>query len=178
MKASSWFTKMIGTEMTLNNLENVLTLQLRDLYNAEERLIEALPALADAAANPELKKAFQDHLEETKHHKIRIEEAFQIMGQPVESETCEAMEGLIEESQQVINLDGDPDVKDAALIAAAQRVEHYEIAGYGCARAFAQQLGHDTVVQILQKTLEEEGRADKALTRIAETGINTIAAYS
>jgi ferritin-like metal-binding protein YciE len=178
MKASSWFTKMLGTEMTLNNLENVLILQLRDLHNAEERLIAALPAMADAAVNPALKKAFQEHLEETKQHKIRLEDAFQLIGQSVESETCEAMEGLIEESQEIINLDGDSDVKDAALIAAAQRIEHYEIAGYGCARTFAQQLGHDTVAHLLQKTLNEEGRADKTLTKIAESGINVIAAHS
>lgn len=178
MKASSWFSKMLGTAMTLDNLENVLVMQLRDLKSAEEQLIEALPKMAEAASNPELKSAFQAHLAETRQQKNRLDKAFQLLHKESESETCDAMKGLITEGEEVIGLDGDPDVKDAALIAAAQRVEHYEIAGYGCARTFARRLGHTAVAELLQETLDEEASADKILTHVAESSINTQAARS
>ncbi|HEY2759475.1 MAG TPA: ferritin-like domain-containing protein [Pirellulales bacterium] len=176
MSASSWFSKMIGTSMTLDNLENVLLLQLQDLYSAETQLIAALPKMADAAHSPQLKRAFQTHLEETRGHKTRIEQAFRALGQETKSETCDAMKGLVTEGQEIIDLDGDPEVKDAALIAAAQRVEHYEIAGYGCARSFARRLGRENVAQLLQQTLNEEANADKLLTQIAERSVNVHAA--
>lgn len=178
MSASSWFSKMIGTAMTLDNLENVLILQLQDLSSAEEQLIDALPKMADAAANPDLKSAFQTHLVETRGQKTRLDEAFRLLGMKPESETCEAMQGLIAEGEEIITLDGEPDVKDAALIAAAQRVEHYEMAGYGCARTFARRLGHNEVARLLQETLEEEGNADKILSHIAEGVVNSQAARS
>ncbi|RIK77440.1 MAG: ferritin-like domain-containing protein [Planctomycetota bacterium] len=162
--------------MTLDSLENVLVLQLRDLYSAEEQLIEALPKMAEAASSPKLKRALLDHLEETRRQKQRLDSAFAMLGKEVESETCEAMEGLIAEGDEVAALDGDPDAKDAALIAAAQRVEHYEIAGYGCARTFARQLGFDDVAALLQETLDEEANADDTLTGVAETFINLQAA--
>src|SRR4051812_39433726 len=133
MAVSSWFSKILGTQLTLENLDTLLLLQLRDLYSAEEQLISALPKMAEAARAPELKKAFNSHLGETRRQKDRLEQAFRALGKNPESETCEAMQGLITEGEEVIDMDGDPDVKDAALIAAAQRVEHYEIAGYGCA---------------------------------------------
>jgi ferritin-like metal-binding protein YciE len=164
--------------MALDNLQNVLILQLRDLSSAEEQLIDALPKMADAAANPELKNAFESHLAETRQHKARLDQAFRQLGQEPQSETCEAMQGLIAEGNEIIGLEGDPDVKDAALIAAAQRVEHYEMAGYGCARTFARRLGHNGVAALLQETLDEEANADKLLTHIAETGINIEAARS
>ncbi len=129
----SWFDKIIGNSIRLDNLENVLVLQLQDLYSAEDQLIEALPKMADAAASHELKQAFQTHLEETRNQSTRLEQAFRLLGQEAKAETCEAMEGLISEGEEVIGLEGEPEVKDAALIAAAQRVEHYEMAGYGCA---------------------------------------------
>lgn len=176
MNVSSWFSKMLGTEMTLDNLQNVLILQLQDLRSAEEQLIEALPKMARAAANPELRSAFETHLKETRQQKTRLDEAFRLLGKKPESESCEAMQGLISEGEQIIGLDGDPDVKDAALIAAAQRVEHYEIAGYGCARAFAQRLRLSAIARLLQETLDEEGNADKILTHIAESSVNTEAA--
>jgi len=157
MSMSSWFSKMIGTAMTLENLENVLVMQLRDLASAEEQLVDALPKMVDAASSPELKKAFRDHLSETRQQRARLDQAFRLLGQQRGSETCEVMQSLISEGQEVMSLQGDPDVKDAALIAAAQRVEHYEIAGYGCARAFARRLGHDDVAALLQETLDEEG---------------------
>ena len=172
MTLASWFSKMSGTALTLDNLETVLKMQLRDLYSAEEQLIEALPKMAEAASSAELKSAFREHLVETRKQKERLESAFRMLGQEPESETCEAMQGLIAEGDEIIGLDGDPDAKDAALIAAAQRVEHYEMAGYGCARTFARQLGHDDVAALLQQTLDEEGDADKILSGIAETFVN------
>jgi ferritin-like metal-binding protein YciE len=178
MKVGSWFSKMLGTEMTLDNLENVLILQLKDLRSAEEQLINALPKMAEAAANPELRSAFQTHLQETRQHKTRLDQAFRLLRKEPASETCDAMQGLISEGQEIIGLNGDPDVKDAALIAAAQRVEHYEIAGYGCARTFAQRLGLTEVARLLQETLDEEGNADKILTHIAEGWVNSVAATS
>jgi ferritin-like metal-binding protein YciE len=178
MKVSSWFSKMLGTEMTLDNLANVLVMQLRDLRSAEEQLIEALPKMGEAATNPDLKSAFQTHLAETRQQKNRLDKAFQLLHQEPSSEACEAMQGLIAEGEEIIGLDGDPDVKDAALIAAAQRVEHYEIAGYGCARTFARRLGHSAVANLLQETLDEEANADKILTHVAESSINTEAARS
>jgi ferritin-like metal-binding protein YciE len=178
MSASSWFSKMLGTSMTLDNLENVLVLQMSDLASAEEQLIEALPKMAEGASSPELRSAFQTHLSETREQKQRLIQAFQLLGKECTGETCDAMQGLISEGEEVISLDGDPDAKDAALIAAAQRVEHYEIAGYGCARAFARRLGHQRVASLLSETLEEEANADKILTHIAESGINAEAARS
>jgi ferritin-like metal-binding protein YciE len=178
MSVSSWFSKMTGSAMTLDNLGNVLILQLRDLYSAETQLIDALPKMADAASSPDLKSAFQTHLGETRSQKTRLEQAFRLLGQEPQTETCEAMNGLIAEGEEVIGLDGDADVKDAALIAAAQRVEHYEIAGYGCARTFARKLGRNDVAALLQETLDEEGNADKILTEIAENVVNTQAARS
>jgi ferritin-like metal-binding protein YciE len=172
----SWFSKMLGTSLRLDNLENLLILQLEDLYSGEDQLISALPKMAEAASSPELRNAFENHLEETRHHKERIERAFHLLGHEPKAETCEAMEGLIKEGDEVMDLEGEADVKDAALIAAAQRVEHYEIAGYGCARAFARRLGRLNVAALLQETLDEEANADKLLTHIAEGVVNPEAA--
>jgi ferritin-like metal-binding protein YciE len=169
---------MIGTALTLDNLDALLVMQLKDLMSAEEQLIKALPKMADAASSAQLKNAFTTHLEETREHKRRLERAFGMLGHAAESETCEAMQGLISEGSEIINAEGDPEVKDAALIAAAQRVEHYEIAGYGCARAFALKLGHKQVAELLEQTLDEEGNADETLTRIAENWINAAAAQA
>lgn len=176
--ASSWFSKMLGTSLTLDNLESLLELQLQDLLSAEEQILAALPKMADAATSPDLKSAFRTHLEETRHQKQRLHQAFQMLGKAPASENCEAMEGLVAEGQEIINASGDPDVKDAALIAAAQRVEHYEIAGYGCARTFARRLGRADIANLLQATLDEEAKADEILTEIAESSINTEAARS
>jgi len=177
MTVASWFSKMTGAK-NLNNLEELLVEQLKDLYSAEDQLIEALPKMAKAAHSAQLKAAFNKHLEETKQHKHRLEQAFKQLGLEPEAETCEAMEGLIAEGDEVSKMSGDPEVKDAALIAAAQRVEHYEIAGYGCVRTFAGRLGKTTVKQLLQQTLDEEAHADKLLTQIAESYINAQAAHS
>ncbi|HEY5312869.1 MAG TPA: ferritin-like domain-containing protein [Pirellulales bacterium] len=177
MTVASWFSKMTGSGR-LDNLEDLLLAQIKDLYSAEDQLISALPKMAAAAHSSQLKSAFSTHLQETKQHKQRLEEVFRLLGKEPEAETCEAMQGLVAEGGEVIDMEGDPEVKDAALIAAAQRVEHYEIAGYGCVRAFAHRLGHTQVVYQLQQTLDEEAHADKLLTEIAEGFINAQAARS
>ena len=164
--------------MTLDNLDNLLLMQLKDLLSAEEQLIDALPKMAEAAHSSDLRSAFQTHLAETRGHKQRLERIFRLLGHEPESEACEAMKGLIAEGNQLISMDGDPEVKDAALIAAAQRVEHYEMAGYGCVRTFAQRLGKTEVANLLQVTLDEEGNADKILTHIAEQFVNPRAAMA
>jgi ferritin-like metal-binding protein YciE len=162
---------------TFNNLNDLFLNQLEDLYDAENRLIDALPKMAEAANSPELKNAFLSHLNETKGHARRLEEIFSQIGEDPKRETCEAMKGLVREGSEMIHAKGDPAVRDAALIAAAQRVEHYEMAAYGSVRAFAQRLGHQDIARVLQQTLDEEGKADHLLTELAESegGINASA---
>ena len=156
--------------MALTSLKNLLIEELRDLYSAETQLTEALPSLADAASRSELKEAFNEHLEETREHVERLEEIFDQLGESPEGEHCDAMEGLIAEGEERIQEDGDSDVKDAALIAAAQRTEHYEMAGYGSARTYADELGLSDVRSLLDETLSEEKKADKLLNKIATGG--------
>jgi ferritin-like metal-binding protein YciE len=164
--------------MKLDSLEDVLVHQLNDLYSAEDQLVEALPKMAHAASNGELKKAIEHHLEETRDHRDRIQEIFGQLGLRRTGEECKAMKGLIEEGEEVIKTTGgDSAAKDAALIAAAQRVEHYEISAYGTARTLAGELGHDDAKDMLDQTLDEESNADKLLTKIAtggmmKTGVN------
>jgi ferritin-like metal-binding protein YciE len=160
------------TSLEFNSLEDLFIEQIEDLYDAENRLTKALPKMAEAAHSPDLRSAFQTHLRETEGHVVRLERVFQKLGRTPERETCEAMKGLIAEGEEMISAKGDPSVKDAALIAAAQRVEHYEIAAYGTARTFARQLGRESIANELQETLDEEGNADKILTEIAESVIN------
>jgi ferritin-like metal-binding protein YciE len=162
--------------MSMDSLKKLYIDELKDLYSAETQLVKALPKMAKKATAPELKKAFQDHLEETKGHVERLEEIFEELEEKPTGKTCKGMKGLIEEGQEVIDEDGDEAVLDAALIGAAQRVEHYEIAGYGVARTFATHLGEDDAADLLQETLDEEGEADKLLTQIAEEDINFEAA--
>lgn len=164
------------SSMTLNSFECLFVEQLEDLYDAEQRLTKALPKMAEAAHNPSLKAAFQEHLRQTHNHVSRLEKVFQMLGKSPESKTCAAMKGLVEEGSEVISATGDPDVKDAALIAAAQRVEHYEISGYGSVRTFAQRLGKTEAARLLQETLNEEADTDKKLTSLAEKSINPKAA--
>ncbi len=161
---------------TLNSLDDLFVLQIQDLYDAEQRLTKALPKMAEAATNKQLKSAFQKHLRETEQHVTRLEEVFSIIGKSPRSETCEAMKGLIAEGDEAIKAGGDDSVRDAALIAAAQRVEHYEMAGYGTVRTLAEQLGQKEIARILQQTLDEEGACDKTLTEIAESRVNVQAA--
>ena len=153
--------------MSLDNLKDLLTEQLQDIYYAEKQLVKALPKMAKAANTPELVTAFTDHLEQTKEHVARLERAFEAMGVTAKAKKCPAIEGLIEEASEMIEEEGEPSVLDAGLIASAQRVEHYEIAAYGNARAFAEALGNHDVVAILDETLGEEHAADELLGSIA-----------
>jgi ferritin-like metal-binding protein YciE len=157
--------------MTLATLTDVLAEQLADLRSAEEQLIPALPKMADAASDSQLKMAFTDHLAETRTHLARLEEIIGSVDFRVPAEECEGMKGLIAEGEKVINEDGTPQAKDVALIAAAQRVEHYEIAAYGTARQLAKQLDLSRAQRTLDQTLDEEGNADKLLTKIATGGL-------
>lgn len=143
--------------------------ELHDLYDAEHQIIEALPAMIEHANNPELKKAFRDHLAQTRTHVTRLEACFKKMNLEPKRMTCDGMKGVIKEGEHVLKGDMDPAVKDDALIGAAQRVEHYEMASYGSARAHAQNLELNDVADLLDTTLEEEGETDKLLTKIAST---------
>jgi ferritin-like metal-binding protein YciE len=158
--------------MSMDSLHDLYVDELKDLYNAENQLVKALPKMAKKASAPELKKAFEDHLQQTKGHVDRLDKIFKGLGEKPTGKTCKAMKGLVEEGKEVIDEDGDDSVLDAALIGAAQRVEHYEMAGYGVVRTFAQLLGESEAARTLQKTLDEEGAADKKLTGLAERIIN------
>lgn len=167
---------LFTSSAALNSFDDLFVEQLQDLYDAEQRITKALPKMAAAAHNASLKSAFEEHLRQTENHVKRLEQVFQNLGKSAKTKTCEAMKGLVEEGSEVVNSDGDPDVKDAALIAAAQRVEHYEIAAYGTARTFAQRLGRQDAARLLQQTLDEEADTDKKLTALAEKAINPKAA--
>jgi ferritin-like metal-binding protein YciE len=158
--------------MKLDSLQKLYIEELRDLYNAENQLVKALPKMAKHASHQELKQAFEDHLEQTKEHVERLDEIFKRLDERPTGKTCKAMKGLIEEGSEYLEKDGDESVLDAALIGAAQRVEHYEIAGYGTVRTFANMLGENEAAELLQQTLDEEGEADKLLTELAETVVN------
>jgi len=158
--------------MKITTLHDLYVEELKDLYNAENQLLKALPKMAKAATSEDLRQAFTDHLEETKGQVVRLETIFKSLDASPKGKKCKAMEGLIEEGKEVLEEDMDESVKDAALIAAAQRVEHYEMAGYGCVRTFARLLGYDEQADLLQETLDEEGAADHKLTELAESVIN------
>ncbi len=158
--------------MSLDSLHDLYVDELKDLYNAENQLLKALPRMAKKATAPELKAAFTEHLEVTRTQVGRLEQIFGALEVSPKGKKCKAMEGLVAEGADVIGEDGEPAVIDAALIACAQRVEHYEMAGYGCVRTFAKLLGYEDAVALLQETLDEEGEADKKLTELAETVIN------
>jgi ferritin-like metal-binding protein YciE len=162
--------------MSLKTLESLLEDELKDLYSAENQLVKALPKMAKKAASASLKDAFTGHLKETEGHVARLEQIAKAMDFRVTGKTCAAMEGLIKEGKEALDADGAPSVIDAALIGAAQRIEHYEMAAYGTARAMAEELGKDQVATLLQQTLDEEKNADRKLTSIAEDEILTEAA--
>ncbi|MBN9118504.1 MAG: ferritin-like domain-containing protein [Planctomycetes bacterium] len=147
--------------------------QLQDAYSAETQLTKALPKMAKAAGSAELRAGFEQHLTETKNQLARLEKVCQQVGCKTGSNTCEAMEGLIEEGEEVMGLGLDTDAQDAGLIAAAQKVEHYEIALYGTLCSFAKQLGHQEAARILHETLDEEKKTDEKLTQLAERGVNS-----
>jgi ferritin-like metal-binding protein YciE len=165
-------------KMKLHSLHDLYVEELKDLFSAENQLLKALPKMARAATAPELQNAFQEHLEQTKEHAHRLERIFQKMNISGKGKKCKAMEGLLEEGKEMMEEKAEPAVKDAALIAAAQRVEHYEMAGYGCARTFAKILGEHEAAELLQQTLDEESAADKKLTEVAESTVNAEAAMA
>jgi len=155
--------------MKANSLRDLYVEQLKDLYDAEHQLIKSLPKIAEASSSEELRRAFEEHLEKTRQHAQRIEQIFEGMGQSPKEQKCKGMEGLLKEGNETVKEDNiDKDVKDAGLIANAQRVEHYEIAGYGTVRTYANLLGEEEAASLLQQTLEEEKEADQTLTDIAE----------
>jgi len=156
----------------IRTFEDLFLDELKDLYNAEQQLTKALPRMAKAATTPELRDAFQEHLEVTKEQVSRLEQVFEEIGAPAKGKTCQAMKGLIEESQELVKEGMESEVLDAGLIGAAQRVEHYEIAGYGTVRSMAEVLGHKRAVKLLEQTLKEEKAADEKLTRIASSVVN------
>ncbi|HEX5470584.1 MAG TPA: ferritin-like domain-containing protein [Lacipirellulaceae bacterium] len=166
----------IFTNETFDSLDELYLYELKDLYDAEMRITEALPKMAEKAHSPRLKQAFEHHLDQTEKHVERLESIFQHRGIEAERETCDAMVGLLKEGSTILDADGDADVLDAALIAAAQRVEHYEMSGYGTARAFAQQLGDHYSAELLEQTLDEEKQTDHQLTEIAEGAVNPASA--
>lgn len=157
--------------MKLDTLEDLLVDQLHDLYSTEMQLTEALPKMAQASNSADLKRAFNEHWDVTRNQLNRLEEIYSKLGLTHGEERSFATKGLVDQGDEVIRMDGNPAVKDAALIATAQRVEHYEIAGYGSARTYAHELGYREIEKMLQTTLDEEGATDKKLTKLAEGGL-------
>lgn len=162
--------------MELETLQDLYIHELKDLYSAEKQLIRSMPKMAKAASNEQLKASFLQHLEETKEQAARLERLLEAHRESTRGPKCKGMEGVIAEGSEMIEEDADEEVRDAGLIAAAQRVEHYEMAGYGCARTYAQILGHKDDAKVLQTTLDEEGATDKKLTALAKSTINIAAA--
>ncbi len=161
--------------MQKSSLKELYVEELRDIYDAETQLVKALPEMAKAATSEELRSGFEDHLEQTKEHVRRLEQVLNEMGEKAKGKKCKGMQGLVSEGKEIIDEDFEDDVRDAALISAAQRVEHYEIAAYGTVRTYAEIFGEQNAVSLLEKTLEEEKETDQKLTELAE-GINVEAA--
>lgn len=153
--------------MKLENLKDLYIHELKDLHSAETQITKALPKMVKAASNEELADAFREHLEQTEEHVSRLEKILKRHDETFRGAKCKGMEGLIKEGSEMIKEDGDDDTRDAGLISAAQRVEHYEIAGYGCARTYAELLGDNDGAELLQQTLDEEKATDRKLTEIA-----------
>ena len=158
--------------MSISTMEDLFVDQLRDIYHAEKQLVKALPKMAKNSTSTELKNAFAEHLQQTEEHVNRIEHVFERMNARAKAKKCEAMEGLIEEGQEIIDCDAPDEVCDAGLIGAAQKVEHYEIAAYGTLITWAREMGHEDCAELLKQTLDEEKAADEKLTQIAESAVN------
>lgn len=158
--------------MTPNKLSDLFVRELKDLYSAEEQIIEALPKVIEKATSPSLKSALKNHLEVTRTQLDRLVKIGEKLDHKLSGHTCKGMKGVLEEGEETMKKLVPGDLLDAALIGACQRVEHYEMAGYGTARTFARELGHGEIAELLQKTLDEEGQADKELTQIAEKRVN------
>ena len=158
--------------MKIKSLQELLLEELKDLYDAEHRILKALPKMAQAATNAQLKQGFEFHRTQTEQHVARLEKAFEQLDASAKKKTCEAIKGIIEEGEDLMGTKMEPEVADAALIGAAQKVEHYEIASYGTVRSWAQQLGQAEVASLLEQTLEEEKQTDQKLTQLAESMVN------
>jgi ferritin-like metal-binding protein YciE len=156
----------------LKSLDDLLVHELQDIYNAEGQILRALPKMIKAASHPELQSAFEEHLEQTEGQVERLDQVFKLLGVPAKGKKCEGMAGLLEEGKKTMEEDALPSVMDAALIAAAQKVEHYEIASYGCVCTYAEMLGYDQVHDLLGQTLDEEEATDEKLSALAENVIN------
>jgi ferritin-like metal-binding protein YciE len=156
----------------LSSLDDLLVHELQDVYNAEAQILKALPKMTKAASNPDLKAAFEEHRVQTEGQVTRLEQVFELLGMSPKGRKCEGMAGLLEEGKKTIEQDAEPSVKDAALIASAQKVEHYEIAAYGCLCTYAEMLGYDQVHELLGRNLDEEETTDQRLTALAESVIN------
>jgi ferritin-like metal-binding protein YciE len=162
----------------LSSLQDLLIQEVQDIYHAEGQILKALPKMIKAATHPELKSAFEEHRIQTEGQVARLEQAFKLLGIPAKGKKCEGMAGLLEEGKKTMAEDAEPSVLDAALIASAQKVEHYEIAAYGCLCTYAEMLGHDDVHELLGQNLDEEEETDQRLTALAETVINVDAEES
>ena len=158
--------------MKLDTLQKLYTNELRDLYNAEHHLLKALPKMAKAASSEELKDTFEKHLEQTKSHVKRLEQVFEGLNEKPKGKTCHAMKGLVQEGSEILQQDGEESILDAGIIVADQKVEHYEIAGYGSVRTFAHLLGQNKAAELLQTTLDEESETNEVLNRLAGSIIN------
>lgn len=158
--------------MEIDSLQKLYVEQLKDIYSAEKQILQALPKMAKKSSNPQLRAAFEEHLEQTRGQVERLDRIFERLGKSSRGKKCKGMEGLIEEGKEVLEEDMEDEVRDAALIAAAQKVEHYEIAAYGTVRTYAELLGEKGDVKLLQQTLDEEGNTDKKLTQLAESTVN------
>lgn len=161
--------------MALRTLEDLFVKELKDLYSAEKQILKALPKMAKAASSEKLREGFEEHREQTEGHVERLEKIFESLGKPSRGVKCAAMEGILEEGKELLEEDADEAVLDAALIAAAQRVEHYEIAAYGTVRTLARMLGDSEAEELLQQTLDEEKQTDEKLTELAESEVNVAA---
>ena len=156
----------------LKSLHDLYVSELKDLYSAENQILKALPKMAQAASSPQLQQAFSEHLEQTRRQVERLDQIFERLGQKPTGKKCHGMEGLLEEGKEMMSENMEPDVMDASLIVSAQKVEHYEMAGYGSVRTYANMLGENEAAKMLQQTLDEEGETDKKLTQLAESVIN------
>lgn len=169
------YPKQGRSKVALSTLQELLVEELQDIYDSEHQILEALPKMAEAATSKKLATAFKQHHKQTQTHVTRVEQVFKLLGEDPKRKKCKATAGLIAEGAELLKERIDGEVRDAGLIAAAQKVEHYEIAGYGAVRTWAQLLGHAEAVTLLQTTLDEEGDTDKKLTALAEGGINEAA---
>jgi ferritin-like metal-binding protein YciE len=164
--------------MKMESLQDLYISELSDLYSAERQIVKALPKMIDKTESAELRQALEDHLEETKGHVERLEQVFEMHGEGPKRQKCKGMEGVLAEGAEMVGRDAAPAVRDAAIVSAAQRVEHYEMAAYGTVRTYAEQLGHSRAAAVLQETLEEEKAADEKLTAIATRRVNVEAAQT